>query len=270
MKIRKKKRFIVFFAILLIFVCIWFFSNFVTETTYTEIRDKKIKDEITIVHISDLHGMNYGGNNQPLIDKIKAENPDFVAVTGDMFTYGDNRGEQAAIDFLSNLSKLCPVYFVNGEHDNNREYMNILSENGVKVLDYKDEKLRIGNTDIHLFGITNVYYTSTFDLENAFLRDDRSFNVLLAHSSNFTKFAAFGIDLSLCGDTHGGIFRLPFIGSVYDGEIWFPDLNGNYEKGLYTFADSYLYITGGLGNYPLPLRFCNRPEISIIKLLPED
>lgn len=62
----------------------------------------------------------------------------------------------------------------------------------------------INNTPIHLYGITNVYYTPTFDLLNEFELDNNTYQY----------FTCSGIDLSLCGDTHGGQFRPPFIGAV--------------------------------------------------------
>ena len=78
MKKKRKKFWIILLVILVIASGIWFFSTFVPETTYTEIVDEKINNEITIVQISDLHGMSFGTGNSVLLDKIKAENPDIV------------------------------------------------------------------------------------------------------------------------------------------------------------------------------------------------
>lgn len=265
-----KKRLLVILTIVIFLLLVWLFSTFTLRTTYTEIRDSKIKNEITIVHLSDLHGMSFGNNNKFLIEKVRETEPDIIVVTGDMYTYGDSLGKETAVSLMKNLADDYLVYFVNGEHDNDSKYMSELSEKGIKVLSYREDMITVGETVLHLYGISNVYYTGTFNLSNAFERDDNNFTILLAHMQNFEKFAAFGIDISLCGDTHGGIFRLPFIGSVYDGDNWFPELNGEYIKGLYTLGNSKMYISSGLGNYPVYFRFCNRPEISVIKLLPEN
>jgi predicted MPP superfamily phosphohydrolase len=40
----------------------------------------------------------------------------------------------------------------------------------------------------------------------------------------------------------------------------------NYIKGLYSINNSYLYVSSGLGNYPISIRLFNRPEIAVIKL----
>ncbi|HAS38293.1 MAG TPA: phosphoesterase, partial [Ruminococcaceae bacterium] len=38
------------------------------------------------------------------------------------------------------------------------------------------------------------------------------------------------------------------------------------DKGLYSFEDKQIFVTSGLGDYPVPLRFLNRPEVCLITL----
>ncbi len=271
MKKSKKNRRILkrFFAAVVLIALLWVFNNFTLKVSNTEVKDELINDEITIVQLTDLHGMSFGKNNSEIKRKIKKISPDIVAVTGDMFTYpGGDRVEETAFDLLSSLTKDFKVYYVNGEHDDNEVFFKRLENAGVTVLNYKDEVLKIKNTEIHLYGIDNVYYSPTFDLKNAFKKDDKNFSVLLAHIPNFKKFSSFGIDLSLCGDTHGGMFRLPVIGAVISQDGFFPDLRGEYTKGLYELDGSKMFISSGLGASPFPLRFFNRPEIAVIKLMP--
>lgn len=251
---------------------VWWFNNFTVTVNETSFSDRRINDEIKIVQLTDLHGAKFGRGNEKLIKKIEAQNPDLIFVTGDMYSnISQNSGIQTALELMKYLGSHYTVYYINGEHDSeNRKFYSAMEESGVNILNYKDEIITVKNTVLHLYGINNVYYSDTFDLNNAFEPDTVHYSVLLAHSSYFRKFADFGIDLSVCGDTHGGIFRLPVLGSVYDGENFMPDLKGYYIKGTYTIGDSSLFISGGLGNYPIPLRFCNRPEISVIRLIPEN
>ena len=83
----------------------------------------------------------------------------------------------------------------------------------------------------------------------------------------------FGADLTLCGDTHGEVVRLPLIGPLYVNGWIFPKItspdNPLYDKGLFPYENGNMYITSGIGNYPFPARFCNRPEIVSITILPE-
>jgi len=250
-------------------VFLWWMNTYTLKTETVEISDSRIKDEITIVHITDLHGYEFGKDNNSLVDGIREQNPDFIVATGDMFSNGSEDGREVALELFSALVEVAPVYYVNGEHDNSDSFDSELEQAGVKVLDYEDEVLTFGQTKIHLYGINNVYYTDSFDLANEFVLDDSAYNILLAHIENFSKFASFGIDLSLCGDTHGGQVRLPFIGAIYADGVWFPERYGNYIDGLYELDGKKLFISSGLGSNPIPVRFWNRPEISVIKLVPD-
>ncbi len=252
--------------------CLWLFSTFTLKTTEVEIKSEKIKDEITIVQITDLHGSDFGMNNSFILKKIEKAEPDMVVVTGDMYTRGSNEGKDIALKLMSKIGEKYDVYFANGEHDNEEDFITELKKKNVNVLGYKSEDITIGETDIRLYGITNVYYSSTFDLNNEFTIDESKYNILLAHISNKEAFADFGMDLCICGDTHGGQVRLPFIGGLYGTDGWLPELSDKnaFVKGLYKYENTDFFISSGLGNYPIPVRFMNRPEIVVIKLTTEN
>ena len=255
----------------LIFAGIWYFNTFTLKTTEVTIESSQIADPVTIVQLTDLHGASFGANNRQLIEEVKKAEPDFVAVTGDMYTAGDEDGKYTALSLLSELAEMYPVYSVNGEHDRDGDYEEKLMQAGVDVLDYESRDIAVGNTVLRLYGITNVYYSDTFDLTNEFTLDESYYNILLAHISNFEDFADFGMDLSLCGDSHGGQVRLPYLGGLNNRGEWFPERSGTdarYVKGLYEEGGKNLFVSGGLLNYPVPLRFLNRPEVAVIRLLP--
>ena len=151
----KRKWILILLVIILICLFIWWFNTFTIKTTVTEIVSDKIKNEIKIVQISDLHGSTFGKDNNKLIRKIEKENPDFICVTGDMYTAGDEKGKQVAKNLIVTLAEKYDVYFVNGEHDSSEEFMNELKANNVKVLDYKKETIEIKDTKLNLYGITN-------------------------------------------------------------------------------------------------------------------
>ena len=41
-------------------------------------------DGFTIVHLSDLHGHEYGAGSRELLERVRAERPDLIVVTGDL------------------------------------------------------------------------------------------------------------------------------------------------------------------------------------------
>ena len=49
-----------------------------------------------------------------LCKKIQALRPDLIAVTGDLV---DHAPYQHAMAFMKHVSKLCPVYYVRGNHE---------------------------------------------------------------------------------------------------------------------------------------------------------
>lgn len=260
------KKFIFVLLALLFLLFLWYFNTFTIKINEVTIYSDKIKNDIKIIQISDLHGANFGEDNKKLINKIDKQNPDLIVITGDSYSYENQKQKEISLKLMKNLAEKYNVYFVNGEHDNSEKYFEELEQIGVKVLNYKNEIITVGNTKIHLYGITNVYYSDTFDLHKEFKLDEENYTVLLAHVQNFQKFIDFGVDLSVCGDTHGGQIRLPVIGAIYDGTTWFPDLNGKYVKGLYELNGKKMFISSGVGNYPIQFRFCNRPEIAVINL----
>lgn len=264
----KHKKLIIALEIIFLVVFFWWFGTFRIKINSITIASDKIKDKITIVHITDLHGSSFGKNNEKLIKKIDEQKPNIIVATGDMYSAGDEKGKQVAFQLLTELAKSYPTYFVNGEHDSNESFMENLKAHNVKVLDYQDEIITIGNTNLHFYGISNVYYSPTFNLNHEFTLDPENYSILLAHIANLPAFEKFGVDLALCGDTHGGQVRLPFLGAIYTQDSWFPDLQGKPMKGLYSQNNTNLFISCGLGNYPIPIRIFNRPEIAVIQLIP--
>jgi hypothetical protein len=80
--------------------------------------------------------------------------------------------------------------------------------------------------------------------------------------------AARQIDLCCVGHTHGGQVALPFYGAV----VTRSKLGKRFEAGLYRVQDTWLYVNRGIGmeGKAAPrVRFCARPEVTVIDLVPE-
>lgn len=116
------------FIAFVVIILAWYLNIKLISNTKIEIANNKINNEIKIVQISDLHGMKFGINNTNIKNKIKKINPDFIVVTGDMYTAKDTFGMETAINLLKSLSEKYIVYFVNGEHDNDEKYKSRLKE----------------------------------------------------------------------------------------------------------------------------------------------
>jgi predicted MPP superfamily phosphohydrolase len=68
-------------------------------------------------------------------------------------------------------------------------------------------------------------------------------------------------DLAFAGHSHGGQIRLPFIGA-----LWTPEGTGKYDAGWFQEGKAKMYVSRGLGNLILPIRFNCKPEISFIRV----
>lgn len=265
---KKKHAGLTVLFILALLVFLWWFGTYTLSVTKCTVESDKINGDVTIVQLSDLHGALFGKDNSNLISTVEAQDPDIVVATGDMYSSGRPQDMSIAVSLLGALAEEYPVYFVNGEHDNSDEFFSELRDAGVHVMDYKNEYVTVNGTNLLIYGIDNVYYTPTFDLANEYTLDSSVYSILLAHMENPSAFERFGVDLALCGDTHGGQIRLPYFGAVYYEGVWFPEYttNGAYIKGLYDLGGTKMFVSSGLGNFPYPIRIFDRPEVAVITL----
>jgi hypothetical protein len=74
-----------------------------------------------------------------------------------------------------------------------------------------------------------------------------------------------GVDLYLCGHTHGGQVRLPLYGAMLTSS----QLGKRYEMGHYQQGRTNLYVSRGVGLEGLGaprIRFLSPPEITLVTL----
>lgn len=267
---RKTKKFLVF---VLVTFCFWYYNNYTLKVTEASVESQKITEPVRLAVISDLHIHKNGISGRRVIEKIENISPDAVVVLGDLYSRSaDEEERNSALSFMIQLSHEFTTYSVSGDHDTSSAFAEQLSSSGVHVLNYRDEYTEIKGQKLRFLGINNVYYSSTFNLDNAFSLESDSYNVLLAHIPNYEKFSDFGADLTLSADTHGNMVRLPFIGAVYDitSDQYFPALKNSeyYDKGLKKYDDGSMFITSGIGDSPVPVRLFNRPEVVSIDIVP--
>lgn len=272
-KVRKAKHsFRKFFVVIIFLVLVWWFNNYTLKTTRVELISGKIENPVRIAVISDCHVTKHGISNNTILRRVIRNKPDIVLIMGDM--YSRNSPEdiiQIPVDLAENIiSEGYPVYFVTGDHDTDQSYIDAMQKAGAVLMNYHSDIIDANGNNIKIMGIDNVYYSPTFNLNNAFSLNPECYNILMAHIPNYEKFSAFGADLTICADTHGGMVQLPFVGAMIDSASmqWFPELHGRkvYDKGLFDYNGGMMFITSGIGASPAPVRFNNRPEIAIIDI----
>lgn len=231
-----------------------------------------------IAHISDFHNTKFGKDNIKLIQMLEEAKPDIIVITGDL---ADSRHTDLdiALSFAGRIMNIAPVYYVTGNHESRLAEYNVLEKGlkdaGVIVLSDESHELKKNNEVIRLVGLDDPQFMPLSEREGKIpylinnklkklITDSSTFTVLLSHRPElFETYAANDIDLVLCGHTHGGQFRIPFIGApIVPDQGLFPE----YDAGLFTDNNTNMIVSRGLGNSIIPFRINCRPEVILITL----
>lgn len=257
------------------------------QTTHTEVGLKGLPegfDGFRIVHLSDIHGHEYGDYSRELLEKVRAEEPDIIVITGDLI----DREEQLSMvpALAKGLAAIAPTYYVTGNHEWSVEWSGsthavrtlkgLLAESGVTVLSNEYVVLERDGSKIVLAGVDdpNGYADQKTPEELAAEIEQNApglFTLLLAHRNDAIEdYAAAGYDFVLSGHAHGGIIRLPFTdGLLSPTRTFFP----TWTSGVYAVGDTTLFVSRGLGNNTTPIkgfRLFNRPELAVVELAVSD
>lgn len=270
----KKQKYIKLAITLSIVIVIILFCNFQNkhlETTHYTYAAEQLDADLEgyrIVQISDLHNAKFGKNNQKLVGRIRECEPDMIVLTGDLVD-SNHTNVDRAVQFVDEIVKICPVYYVTGNHEywlEKSEYdelMDGLIGAGVVILDDQVVEISRGNAKFRLVGLDDKSLTDG-TLE-ALLSDEKEFTVVLAHEPQYlVRYADTGVDLVLSGHAHGGQFRLPFVGGIVAPDQGFlPE----YTAGEYYMDGTEMIVSRGLGNSVIPARLFNYPEIVCVELV---
>ncbi len=262
---------------MLVIIILFLIVDIYFEVNYGKIESVVLKSKklpkgktLKILHISDIHNKKLSDNTRNLLKDIKKLEPDIIALTGDIID-GKTKDFKNIYHIMEELVKINDAtYFVSGNHEwrnpKTKDFLKGLKKRNIKIINNSNEIITKDSFSINVCGIDDPY-TNHDDTNKAFNNISRSnFTLLLSHSPNIIfKEDSLPCDLVLCGHTHGGQIRLPFIGGlIAPGQGYFP----KYDKGIYKLEnDTILYINSGLGTSSLPLRFLNRSQVSFITLI---
>lgn len=266
--------------------CLWQFQELCRfgATEYV-ITHEKIKTPRTAVVIADLHGFRYGKGNRRLIAAVQSAKPDMILIPGDMIVGKQYTTYRTAEVLMRRLRGIAPVYYSYGNHEsrsrqrNSRsydsfmEYEKRLREDGITLLN--NESVSVGE-DICLTGLElplNCYqkgvvtpYPHAFVSRHVPKADRERYQILLAHNPAYAKeYVRWGANLSLCGHFHGGLIRIPGVGSLISPQFqWRPD----YDAGEFAFGKDRAIVSRGMGTHTFHIRIFNRAELVVVRLRP--
>lgn len=254
-------------------------------TSY-EYQTDKITQSVNFAVVADLHAHVYGRDNDILIQKIKEQKPDMILVPGDMIVSRYPETYETAYQAVKKLTEIAPVYFSNGNHESRvskvpvmqteafLEYENRVRKSGVHILNNASEEVILHGGKFCISGLEiplECYGKGSYEpLPEHFIRDvlgdakQDSVQILMAHNPMFAKeYAEWGADVSVCGHTHGGLVRIPGIGSVISPQF---ELFPKYDAGEFNFGDRKVYVSKGLGTHTFHIRVFDRAEVLMIRI----
>src|SRR3989339_679417 len=254
------ERIILGMAIIGIFCFIWgyFIEPNRISITHITLKSDKIKsgEAIRLVHLSDLHIEKEGYRELAIPKLVEQENPDFIVLTGD---YLNNDTTQEILKGFLEKLKACSkfgVYAVKGNFDGWFPKDSVFGNAGIKLLCGESDALDIRGSRVI---ITDASYNIDKQL---------GYKIYLCHYPDFIpEISRTGVDLYLCGHTHGGQIRMPFYGAL----MTFSSLGKRYEMGYYREGNMDAYVTRGIGLEPgiwESARFLCPPEITVITIEP--
>lgn len=247
---------------------------------------------LKVLHISDLHMTPAQRRKQAWVRDLASLEPDLVVNTGDNLAHP--RAVPSVVQSLGDLLNV-PGVFVFGSNDyfaprpkNPLNYI-FKPEHRVHGAPLPWQDLRAAFTERGWLDATHTRRelevagerVAVAGVDDPHIQRDRyetiagpasaaaSLRLGLTHSPEprvLDRFAADGYQLVMAGHTHGGQLCLPGIGALVTN----CGIDRSRVKGASQWgAAMQLHVSAGLGTSPFaPVRFCCRPEATLLRLVP--
>ena len=249
-------------------------------------------EPIRVLHLSDLHLLPGQEHKSRWVSGLATFQPDLVVNTGD--TLSSERAVPAAVrafgplldrpgafvfgnnDYFAPRPKSPHRYFTPGVRRPDspplpwRDWRAAQIERGWLDLSNRRAELTVRGQRIALAGVDDPHLgRDRYERIAGPAETDAVVRIGVAHSPEprvLDAFAADGYDLVLAGHTHGGQVRLPGIGALVTN----CGIDRSRARGLSRWGTHmWLNVSAGLGNSPyMPVRFCCRPEATLLTLVP--
>ena len=246
---------------------------------------------LKVLHISDIHMRPTQRRKQAWLRELAGWDPDLVVNTGDNLAHP--RAVPAVVQALGDLLSV-PGVFVFGSNDyfapKLKNPANYLTNPNRRIhgepLPWQD--LRAAFTERGWLDMTHTrrefevagLHIAAAGVDDPHLKRDRyptiagpanaaaNLTLGLTHSPEprvLDQFATDGYQLVMAGHTHGGQLCLPFYGAIVTN----CELDRSRAKGPSRWgARTQLHVSAGIGTSPFaPLRFCCRPEATLLTLV---
>ncbi len=248
----------------IIFLTFGIINMEVVKPKYISLSSNKIDREYKVAFVSDMHI----SSSQPVsvsintIRKIKAENPDFILLGGDIIDEYTKKEDMEKVlsEFKDTGAK---VYFIYGNHDPEMnitiaEYEDCLRNNGITIVN--DEYVKIDES-IALLGRKDYSDKTRKEIDELINPYNDCYLIVVDHQPfYFIDNCKTGLDLQLSGHTHAG--QIAPIRLIYCLTI--------YSYGTYHYGDAMLNVSSGASGWVAPFRTEIGCQYEIITITPSN
>ena len=124
-----------------------------------------LRDDVTLVFLSDLHNCIYGRDNESLLQAVRNAGADLILIGGDMLVGKEDTGFQPALDLVKQLPEIAPVYYALGNHEGRMKeepedyghayehFKAAAEEAGVHFLENETTRINCRGKDIDISGL---------------------------------------------------------------------------------------------------------------------
>jgi len=225
-----------------------------------------------IALLTDIHSKNYGEKEKKILKILNQLNPDFIFLAGDIVDWSA-KNLTSCQKFWKELNKnhYGKVFAVYGNHEHLnprfKTFNKLFRETEIEVLNNQTKKIEKNKKFVYLIGVDDPHlgYDNLNKAMEEIDADDQNPKILLSHSPEIfraVKNSNKKIDLVLAGHTHGAQVNIPFLSDL----ILPLKYDKKYKAGLFKENSTYLYVSRGIGNSGLEIRFNSFPEITLIEI----
>jgi len=250
-----------------------------------------------IAFIADIHLGHYLSQDhlRTIVSMVNEQKPDLILMGGDYIwreksalaqcfsqmqpdEYPGFSGEALSMEVIKSCAKILTtlsaphgVFGVLGNHDQweiGPDTVSIFAEQKILLLKNDEHLLRRGSSTIRITGVDD-YWTGFPSVPKSWhqAKTPNEIRIILSHNPDFISYEVeprgIKFDLALCGHTHAGQIRLPFIGPII-----FNVNDRRFMEGLVKseISQGTVFTTRGIGMVELPVRINCPAEIAIITL----
>lgn len=234
-------------------------------------------DPIRVLHITDLHVERLTEREENVLKLAQEAKPDLIVISGDYVNLSYNRDKKTLRQVRQLLSQLSAPYGVfatlgSPPVDLRETVVPIFEGLNITLLRHGWQQVEMENGR----SLTVMGMDCTHDLpvdadrlaQLVQAAPNSAPQLLVYHSPELMPEATqHDIDLYVCGHTHGGQVRLPFVGPLLTSS----QLGRRFVMGLYRNGRTTLYVSRGIGLEGLSaprVRFMCPPEMTLITLMP--